>query len=252
MPLERVANKNSIAIIQWMSTVILEQIKNDLERTSDLGHAEKLQGYFKTGKGEYGEGDKFLGVRVPEQRRIAKKYRDMPLPQVIKLLQSEIHEHRLTALFILTHQFKKGDEETRKTIVEQYLGNTEFVNNWDLVDSSAHKILGEWLVDKSRVVLYTLAHSESPWERRISVISTFAFIDRNDLDDAVTLAGTLVNDPHSLIHKAVGWVLREVGKKDQAALERFLIEHHLTMPRTMLRYAIEKLPEDKKKHYLAR
>jgi 3-methyladenine DNA glycosylase AlkD len=233
-----------------MSNDFFEQIKNELEQSSDHGHAEKLRGYFKTGEGEYGEGDQFLGVRVPDQRRIAKKYRDTPLPQVVRLLHSEIHENRLTALFILTHQFIKGDEEKRKTVVEMYLGNTGFINNWDLVDSSAPKILGKWLIDKPRGILLDLAHSNSPWERRISIISTFAFIDKGDLGDSLTLAGVLIDDPHDLIHKAVGWVLRELGKKDQKALEEFLDEHRQTMPRTMLRYAIEKLPEDKKKHYM--
>jgi 3-methyladenine DNA glycosylase AlkD len=150
--------------IQGVNNNVSEQIKTKLMQLSDPQHAEKLQSYFKTGKGEYGEGDKFLGVRVPDQRRVAKKYWSTPLPQVLDLLRSEIHEHRLTALFIMTHQFNKGDEEKRKTIVEHYLGNTSYVNNWDLVDSSAHKILGEWLVDKPRELLFDLAHSGSPWE----------------------------------------------------------------------------------------
>jgi 3-methyladenine DNA glycosylase AlkD len=228
------------------------QVKSELEQLSDPEHAEKLQSFFKTGKGGYGEGDIFLGIRVPDQRRVAKKFREMPLTQVVKLLQSDIHEHRLTALFILTHQFKKGDEENRKKIVEHYLNNTNFINNWDLVDSSAHKILGEWLIDKNRDVLFKLAKSESLWERRISIISTFAFIHRNDPVDTLELARVLVDDKHDLIHKAVGWVLREVGKKEQKALESFLLEHYRSMPRTMLRYAIEKLPEDKKKFYMAK
>ena len=229
-----------------------EQVKAELERLSNPEHAMKLQGFFKTGKGEYGEGDVFIGVRVPDQRRIAKKHRNTPLNDAMELLRSEIHEHRLTALFILTEQFSRGDEETRQRIVELYLGNTAHVNNWDLVDSSAHKILGEWLVDKPRDVLYELAGSESLWERRISIISTFAFIDRGDLADAIALAGALVDDRHDLIHKASGWALREVGKKDQAALEEFLSEHYETMPRTMLRYAIERLPEERRRFYMRR
>jgi 3-methyladenine DNA glycosylase AlkD len=155
-------------------------------------------------------------------------------------------------LFILTEQFNKGDEEARRRIVDLYLSNTAYVNNWDLVDSSAHKILGVWLVDKSRRVLYELAGSESLWERRISIISTFAFIKRGDLVDALALAGALVDDGHDLIHKASGWVLREVGKKDQSVLEDFLLEHFETMPRTMLRYAIERLPEERRRFYLGR
>ncbi len=229
-----------------------EQVKNELAKLSDPEHAMKLQGFFKTGKGEYGEGDVFLGLRVPDQRRVAKKYRKAPLTDVSELLRSEIHEHRLTALFILTEQFNKGNEETRRRIVDLYLSNTAYVNNWDLVDSSAHKILGEWLIDKERGLLYELARSESLWERRISVISTFAFIRRGDMVDAVALAEALVDDEHDLIHKASGWVLREVGKKDQSVLEKFLLDHYKTMPRTMLRYSIERLPEELRRFYMGR
>jgi 3-methyladenine DNA glycosylase AlkD len=156
----------------------------------------------------------------------------------------------MTALFILTLQFDRGDEEARRRIVETYLSNAAYVNNWDLVDCSAHKILGEWLVDKPRDMLYELAESENIWERRISIISTFAFIARGDLEDAVALAGVLVDDGHDLIHKAAGWVLREVGKKDRSALEEFLSKHSETMPRTMLRYAIERLPEERRRFYM--
>jgi 3-methyladenine DNA glycosylase AlkD len=229
---------------------IHEQIKTELKQLSDPSHAKKLQGFFKTGKGEYGEGDIFIGVRVPDQRRTAKKYRNIPLTDALVLLKSGIHEHRLTALFILTQQFNKGDEGLRKQIVDIYLSNTAYVNNWDLVDSSAHKILGAWLVDKDRDVLYRLAESENLWDRRISIISTFAFVNYGDMVDAVALAGLLVNDGHDLIHKASGWVLREVGKKDQSLLEEFLLEHYRTMPRTMLRYAIERLPEKRRKFYM--
>jgi 3-methyladenine DNA glycosylase AlkD len=231
---------------------IQEQVKAELEKQSDPERAIKLQGFFKTRKGEYGEGDLFIGVRVPDLRRIAKKYRNISLTDVLELLRSEIHEHRLTALFILTEQFNKGDEEARQRIVDLYLCNTDYVNNWDLVDSSAHKVLGVWLVDKPRGVLYDLARSESLWERRISIISTFAFIRRGDLVDALALAGVLVDDGHDLIHKASGWVLREVGKKDQSVLEEFLLEHFETMPRTMLRYAIERLPEERRRFYMGR
>ena len=155
-----------------------EQVTAELERLSDPEHAMKLQGFFKTGMGEYGEGDVFIGVRVPDQRRTAKKFRNISLTDVLELLRSKIHEHRLTALIILTEKFNKGDDETRQQIVDLYLCNTAYVNNWDLVDSSAHKILGMWLVDKPKGVLYDLARSESLWERRISIISTFAFIHR--------------------------------------------------------------------------
>ena len=225
-------------------------VQADLEKASDPIQAKKLQGFFKTGKGEYGEGDIFLGVRVPEQRRIAKKHRDISLEDTLELLQSSIHEHRLTSLFILVDKFSKGDEETREKIVELYLANTRFVNNWDLVDSSAHKILGEWLLDKPRDILYQLAESEMLWERRISMISTFPFIRKGDLVDAVALAKRLLHDEHDLIHKASGWMLREMGKKDIDLLYSFLDEYSVEMPRTMLRYSIEKLPEEQRKHYL--
>jgi len=227
-----------------------EHVKAELKKLSDPEQAMKLQGFFKTGEGEYGEGDIFLGLRVPDQRRIAKQFKDIPLKDVQELLQSGIHEHRLTALFILTEQFNRGDEEARKRIVDLYLGNTAHVNNWDLVDCSAHKILGEWLVDKPRDLLYEMAKSESLWERRISMISTFAFIRRGDLSDALALALALIEDGHDLIHKASGWVLREVGKKDQSALEGFLSEHYQHMPRTMLRYALERLPEERRRFYM--
>ena len=230
----------------------MSSVQTDLEKAADPSHAEKLQGFFKTGKGEYGEGDIFLGVRVPEQRRIAKKHKDISLDETIELLQTNIHEYRLTSLFILTHKLTKGDEETRKQIVDLYLDNTSFVNNWDLVDSSAHKILGVWLLDKPRDILYQLAASESLWERRISIIATFPFIRDGDLSDAVALAKLLMNDEHDLIHKATGWVLREVGKKDIDTLYTFLDKYSREMPRTMLRYSIEKLPEQQRKHYLKR
>ncbi len=232
--------------------MIHSQVKAELDRLADPERAMKLQGFFKTGVGGYGEGDIFLGVRVPDQRRISKKYKNASLSDVLQLLRSRIHEHRLTALFILTEQFKKGTQEIRQQIVDLYLDNTTYVNNWDLVDSSAHKILGEWLVDKERKILYQLAESDTIWERRISIIATFAFINREDLTDALALAKILISDEHDLIHKASGWVLREVGKKDLAALEGFLLEYYQQMPRTMLRYAIERLPDEQRKFFLRR
>lgn len=229
-----------------------DQILADFMEQADPEHAERLQGFFKTGKGEYGEGDVFLGLRVPKQRKIAKKHKTLPIPDVLRLLQSGIHEHRLTSMFILTHQFNKGDDEKRKQIIDLYLENTTYINNWDIVDASAHKLLGAWLLDKPRDILYKLAESDSLWERRISIISTFWFINNGELDDALALAEKLVDDEHDLIHKATGWVIREVGKKDQQALEDFLMRHYKTMPRTMLRYAIEKLPEDKRKFFMGK
>ena len=228
------------------------QVKAELEKLADPEHAMKLQGFFKTGKGQYGEGDVFIGVRVPDQRRIAKKFRNAPLKDVLELLRSRIHEHKLTALHILTDQFTKGDEETRKRVVDEYLKHTDYVDNWDLVDSSAHKILGVWLLDKPRDLLYDLARSESLWERRISVISTFTFIRNDDFEDALSLAEALIGDKHDLIHKASGWMLREVGKREQPTLLAFLNKHYRTMPRTMLRYSIEKLPEEQRRFYLGK
>jgi 3-methyladenine DNA glycosylase AlkD len=225
-------------------------VKAELDKYSDPEYAERLQGFFKTGEGGYGEGDVFIGVRVPDQRQVAKKYKDLPLADIRMLLMSKVHEHRLTALLILVEQFRKGDDKTRTQIIDLYLENISYVNNWDLVDSSAHKILGEWLVDKPRDLLYNMAQSETLWQRRISIISTFAFINRGDLIDALRLAEALIDDEHDLIHKASGWVLREVGKKDQKALEKFLMSHCERMPRTMLRYAVEKFSPDRKKFYM--
>ena len=233
-----------------MSSLLMTRLINDLNELADPIKAEKLQGFFKTGKGEYGEGDVFLGISVPEQRKIAKKYRTLDLDEVISLLNSEIHEHRLVALLIMVDQFNKSDEDKRRKIVSLYLENTNFVNNWDLVDLSAHKILGEYYWDKPKDLLYLLAESDSLWERRISVISTFAYIRRGSFDESLKMAEKLVNDDHDLIHKAVGWMLREVGKRDQAKEEEFLMKHYKTMPRTMLRYAIEKFNADKRKFYM--
>ena len=228
----------------------LNNLFNDLENLGDPEKKEKLQRYFKTGKGEYAEGDIFLGIYVGDQRKIARKYRHLSLPKVEELLQSKIHEHRLVALVILVEQFKKGNEEKRNEIVELYLNNTEWINNWDLVDLSAHKILGEYYWDKPKQVLYELAESDNLWERRIAVISTFAFIPRESYGESLKIAEILVNDEHDLIHKAVGWMLREIGKRDQEKEEGFLMKHYKTMPRTMLRYSIEKFEKEKKQFYM--
>jgi len=226
-------------------------VREDLIKESEPEYAERLQIFFKTGKGEYGEGDVFHGVRVPKQRKIAKKHSGVPIEEVLKLLHSEFHEERLTALFILVAKYQRGDNRKREKIVSIYLDNTDWVNNWDLVDSSAPKILGDWLQDRPREILYELARSESLWKRRISIISTFAFIDKGEYSDAIALAEILIDDDHDLIHKASGWVLREVGKNDEERLLSFLNKHSHEMPRTMLRYSIEKLEESKRKHYLS-
>ncbi|UCE96804.1 MAG: DNA alkylation repair protein [Candidatus Bathyarchaeota archaeon] len=231
---------------------MLEHIKRDLSQLRDANRAKKLAGFFKTGKGQYGEGDIFLGIPVPEQRKVAKKYIDLSLYDLQELLNSKIHEHRFTALVILISKYRKAKESGKEEIFSFYLKNIENINNWDLIDLSAPRIVGDYLVDKDRSLLYKLAKSNSLWERRISVLSTFTFIDRNDFEDALNISELLLRDKHDLIHKAVGWALREIGKRDQNVEERFLVEYCLQMPRTMLRYAIERFDEKKRKFYLTK
>jgi 3-methyladenine DNA glycosylase AlkD len=210
-----------------------------------------FKNFFKTGPGEYGEGDIFLGLTVPQQRKISKEYKDLPLNETEKLLRSKIHEERLTALLILVLQYKNGDEVKKKSIVDIYLSNFNFINNWDLVDSSAHYILGDWLLKRNRSMLYKMAKSKILWEKRIAIMSTFAFIYAGEYKDTFAIAELLLNDKHDLIHKAVGWMLREVGKRvDVIHLRSFLTKHSENMPRTALRYAIEHLPEKERKEWL--
>ena len=210
-----------------------------------------LRGFFKTGKGQYGEGDIFLGIIVPEQRKLTKKYPDLTLEEIQTLLQSNIHEYRLTALFILIQQYKQADQPAKQLIFNFYLHNTKYINNWDLVDLSAPNIIGNYLLGKDHNLLYTLANSSHLWKKRISIVATFTFIRNNQFEDTIKISKILLNDHHDLIHKAVGWMLREVGKRiSRGKEEEFLKKHYKTMPRTMLRYAIEKFPEDKRKAYL--
>lgn len=223
-------------------------IKQELKKLENKQTAKILQGFFKTGKGEYGEGDIFLGIKVPEQRKVAKKYNNLELDEIQELLNSNIHEHRLTALLILIDKYQKSDEKGR--IFNLYLNNTKNINNWDLIDLSSPKIIGDFLLDKDRDVLYRLAKSKNLWEKRISIIATSTFIKNNDFEDTLKISKILLNDKHDLIHKAVGWMLREIGKKDLRAEEGFLKKHYKDMPRTMLRYAIEKFPENKRKFYM--
>lgn len=229
---------------------MLIQLKADMETLADPEKAAILSRFFKTGKGQYGEGDIFLGVMVPGQRRIAKKYETLSLKDIRKLLSSKIHEHRLVALIILVNQYKKGDEDDRDKIVDFYLRYSKYINNWDLVDLSAPNIPGEYLLNKDRAVLYRLARSKNLWERRIAIMSTFAFIRKNDFEDALRISVLLLHDDHDLIHKAVGWMLREVGKRDFKAEEDFLKEHYRVMPRTMLRYAVERFDQTKKRLFM--
>ena len=231
---------------------MLDQIKSELSKLSDPCRARNSSRFFKTGKGQYGEGDLFIGITVPEQRKMAKKYVNLSLDDLQELLNSKIHEHRFIALVILISKYRKAEEPRKEEIFVFYLKNTKNVNNWDLVDLSAPRIVGNYLLDKKRSVLYKLAKSNSLWERRISILSTFAFIDNNDFEDALNISGLLLHDKHDLIHKAVGWALREIGKRDQNVEEQFIAKHHLHMPRTMLRYAIEKFDEKKRKKYLTK
>jgi len=225
----------------------LKKLKKDLKEKSNPKKAKILQRFFKTGKGEYGEGDIFLGVMVPEIRAIAKKYPGLDVKDVKDLLDSDIHEHRLTGLLILVGKYEKGDKEK---IFNFYLDNSSRINSWSLVDVTAPRIVGNFLLDKPRDILYSLAESDNLWERRISIISTFSFIRENDFKDTLKIAEKLLQDEHDLMHKAVGWMLREVGKKDIKELENFLKKHYKNMPRTMLRYAIEKFPEEERKKWL--
>jgi 3-methyladenine DNA glycosylase AlkD len=220
-------------------------IKKDLQRVADKKKAIILARFFKTGKGDYGEGDVFIGVVVPQQRKIAAKFAELPLKEIKKLLKSKIHEERLTGLIILVNQYKGGDE-----IFRFYIKNIFSVNNWDLVDLSCRDIIGEHLILQPRKILYQFAKSRNMWKRRIAIVSTWAFIRRNDFNDTLRLAKILLNDKCDLIHKAVGWMLREVGKKDERVLRQFLDKNASKIPRVMLRYSIERLPENIRKKYL--
>ena len=230
----------------------LAQLQRDLKSLGSPKKAKFVAGYFKTGKGEYGEGDIFLGLTVPAQRLLAKRYTHLPLADIIKLLQSKIHEQRLVALLLLTHQYEQGNNKLKTKIFQLYLKNTKHINNWDLVDGSASYIVGDYLLNRPRQVLYKLARSNSLWERRIAIIATFAFIRQGQYTDTLKLAKLLLRDSHDLIHKATGWALREVGKKDRPSLIRFLNANASTMPRTALRYSLEHLPEKQRRYYMIR
>lgn len=228
-------------------------IINALKAVSTPEKAKASSWFFKTDEGQYGHGDVFIGVTVPEQRKIAKQFKQLPLEEIDRLLQDKIHECRLTALLILGLQYAKADQHTQQQLVDFYLSHTKYINNWDLVDSSAPYILGQYLLDHSthdRSILYQLATSEDLWERRIAIITTAAFIKNEQYDDTFSITETLLSDKHDLIHKAVGWMLREVGKKSIETEKQFLDKHAAVMPRTMLRYAIEKFPEEERKRYL--
>ena len=230
---------------------MFRQITHELAKLADPEKAKVLRGFFKTGPGQYGEGDVFRGIKVPVLRQIVKKHPGLPLADAERLLHAGHHEDRLLGLLFLIAEFEKGGPEIRRQIYQLYLANTRFINNWDLVDVSAPNVVGAYLFDRSRAPLRRLARSGLLWERRIAIVATFYFIRRNQFDDTLEIAGMLLDDKHDLMHKAAGWMLREVGKRDLAAEEGFLREHCTHMPRTMLRYAIERFAPDKRGAYLA-
>lgn len=230
--------------------MVANSIQKELKALGDARAASFLQRFFKTGKGEYGEGDLFRGIRIPVLRKLAAAHQGIPLSEAEQLLRSAFHEDRMLALLILLRRYAKGDEAAREKIYKLYLKNTKFINNWDLVDVSAPHIVGRHLHGREKAPLYRLARSRSLWGRRIGMMSTFYFIRRGEFDDAIRIAEMLLKDKEDLIHKAVGWMLREIGKRSINAESDFLIAHHKQMPRTMLRYAIEKFPPDERGRYL--
>jgi len=225
---------------------------SDLQELGNESDREVLQRFFKTGPGDYAQGDVFVGVRVPKIRALARKYSHLDLSGVLRLLHSEIHESRFLALAILCGKFKKSSAQEQGRIYRLYLDNTQFINNWDLVDVTCEHIVGVYLQGRSRSPLYDLSRSENLWERRISVVSTFHFIRHNDFSDTIGISKILLKDSHELIHKATGWMLREVGKRDVNLLIEFLQTHGREMPRTMLRYAIEKFSQEDRAVYMKR
>lgn len=228
------------------------KIKQELAAYIDREKAEFFPKFFNAYPGGYGEGDQFLGIKVPDQQKVAKKYyKSIPLEDIQVLLRSPIHEYRLTALLILVYKFEKAKlDEDKKAIVDLYINNLEYVNNWDLVDSSAYKILGAYLEKKDRSILYRLARTDHLWSQRIAIIATLWFIRKHQFSDTLNIAKILLNHEHDLIHKAVGWMLREVGKRDFKTEFEFLKLHYKQMPRTMLRYAIERFEPELRQQFL--
>lgn len=231
----------------------VQQLKAVLKQLSSPEKAKNSAWFFKTGKGQYGEGDVFIGVTMPEQRNAIKPFMDMDLDEIVKLLKSPEHEYRMCALLIMVAQYKKGSKEVKENIYNNYLAHTKWINNWDLVDASAEHIVGPWLVDKKdkMKVLTHLANAQSLWDRRIAMLATFHYIKKGSTEEALYLAEILLKDKEDLMHKAVGWMLREIGKRCSKDIEEmFLVQHYHTMPRTMLRYAIEHFPETQRQAYL--
>ncbi len=230
----------------------VEDLKKEFRELANPEQAEISQRFFKTRKGEYGEGDFFLGIKVPVQRQIAKKYLSLSFKELQELLNSKFHEERLIALIILTNQYKKSkkDKLKKRQIFEFYLKNISRINNWDLVDLSAPNIVGEFLQKEDTDILKQLAKSKNLWERRIAIISTYNFIRKRNFGETLAISEILMKDQHDLIHKSVGWMLREIGKRNKGVLEIFLNQRYKEMPRTMLRYAIEKFPKEEREKYL--
>jgi len=236
---------------------ILKELEKRLEKERNPKQARILQGFFKTGSGQYGEGDIFLGIKVPIQRKIVKEFTGLGLRDIEILLNSKIHEKRLISLFLLIDKYKNADKDEgedggkgKKSIFEFYLKNAKQINNWDLVDLSAPNIVGDWLLDKDKNILYDLVKSDNLWEKRIAIVGSFSFIRSGKFEDTLKISELLLGDKHDLIHKAVGWMLREVGKRDEVILENFIKKNYFKMPRTTLRYAIERFEEGKRKRYL--
>lgn len=234
-----------------MAKLTLASLRRDLKKLKDPQKAKNMLRFFKTGKGQYGEGDIFLGINVPAQRIIAKKYTKLNLLDLQKLLLSKIHEERLISLFILVDRYKKGNVLEKEKIVKFYFKNTKNINNWDLVDSSAPYILGDYFFQKNKDSIYRLAKSKNLWEKRIAVVTTFGFIRKGSFEDVFKIYEILLKDKHDLIQKAVGWMLREIGKRNLNILFEFLNKNYKAMSRTTLRYAIEKLTDAKRKYYMS-
>ena len=230
--------------------MILNEIKKDLYKLKDPAKAKFLAGFFKTGQGEYGEGDIFLGITNPDLKNAAKSYVSLELKDIQELLDSKIHEYRQASLFILTLKFENAEEKDKKRIFMFYMKNYNNINNWDLVDLTSYKIAGAYLVDKDKKMLYEFARSNHLWKKRIAMISCYGFIKNEQYVDTLKIARILLYDKHDLIHKAVGWMLREIGKRDKKTEENFLKRYYKQMPRTILRYAIEKFPEPQRQKIL--
>jgi 3-methyladenine DNA glycosylase AlkD len=235
-----------------MAPMTVSAVRRRLQEAGNPEDAVFLQRFFKTGAGQYGEGDHFLGIRVPMTRTLAREFADLPISDIEKLLHDKWHEARLLALVLLVNRYERSDAAGKETLFRCYLANTDRINNWDLVDLSAPGIVGAHLETRSRALLDKLAKSKSLWERRIAIVATYRFIRRGEFDDTLRIATTLLGDSHDLIHKAVGWMLREVGKRDERVLDEFLDEHAPEMPRTALRYSIERMSPAKRKRYMAR